>query len=89
MLEKLGDRAGARVVYQAAIDVMPAAHSSRTALAHLLHTGGDRRQAAEVVGVILTEPESSVEEPWLLYSVGTAWRAPDYLDMLRKAVVTK
>jgi Flp pilus assembly protein TadD len=90
VLDKLGDRQGARAAYQAAIAIMPAARSGPTALAHLLHAAGDRRQAAQVVTALIAEPESAaVEEPWLVYSVGTAWRALDYLEVLRSAVVTK
>jgi inner membrane protein len=68
---------------------MPDAQTARTALAHLLHAGGDRRAAAQAVNTLVAATAVTPVDPWLIYSLGTAWRSASYIHALRVAVVRK
>jgi tetratricopeptide (TPR) repeat protein len=79
------DEAAAR--YDAAAALMPDGQSAKIARAHLAFRRGHRDEAAAQVGALASEtPPTEIADPWVWYTKGTAWRASNYLDEMRRLV---
>jgi tetratricopeptide (TPR) repeat protein len=76
----------AAALYRDATAVLPEGSRARLALAHLLHTTGDRAASRDIVQRLVTPSLSPPEDPWTMYPIEFVGTQHDTLGDLRREV---